>query len=350
MDPILGSAIVSSGANLLGNIFGSKSNASANKTNLKIAQMNNEWNYKMFQEQMAYNEKMWNKDNEYNTAAQQAQRLREAGLNPSMVMSGQNAGTAGSAGGVTPPSASQVSVNPYQPDFSGIGNAMQNLILNRQASQQLQNDRERIRIESYNALGNFMNNVASARNKDVQTEGEKIINQFRRENQQLTNYNLRADIGLKNAQRELATKQAISVDTQNLIANKQLKHLDDLQKAQLDEIGSRIALNRAQSSKAYEDTKLTKENIKKVAEEIKETSERTYGIKITNREALNLAPYVLQRAQFDAVPTPEQEAYYYTDEQGNPLRDYKAHKVGNMYKRYGSGYELPIGIKLGIGK
>ena len=68
--PLLG-GIIQGGSgvlgSLLGGLFGSSSQNSANKTNLKIAQMNNEFNERMMQKQMDYNTDMWNKQNEYNT-------------------------------------------------------------------------------------------------------------------------------------------------------------------------------------------------------------------------------------------------------------------------------------------
>lgn len=139
---------------LISSIFGKKSNDSANQTNLKIAQMNNEWSEKMMDKQNMYNIAQWNREaafskqqaadanafteymqdkaNQYNSASAQAARLREAGLNPALVMSGQNAGTAQGASGVqasTPsgnsvglPSPSQVTFRPY--DYSGFGQAI----------------------------------------------------------------------------------------------------------------------------------------------------------------------------------------------------------------------------------
>lgn len=74
---------------LLGGIFGSKSQDSANETNLEIARMNrdaqreaNRQNYEMFQEQNRFNLGMWNKQNEYNDPKAQVQRLLNAGINP----------------------------------------------------------------------------------------------------------------------------------------------------------------------------------------------------------------------------------------------------------------------------
>lgn len=142
------------GGGLLSSIFGKKSNDRTNETNLKIAQMNNEWSEKMMDKQNIYNIDQWNREaafaekqaadanafteymqdkaNKYNSAQEQAKRLREAGLNPSIVMNGGNAGTAQGASGAqaaTPsgnsvglPSPSSAQMRPY--DYSGISRAI----------------------------------------------------------------------------------------------------------------------------------------------------------------------------------------------------------------------------------
>ena len=119
-------------SSIVGGLFGigaarKQSNANlqaqreANQTNLQIAQMNNEYNKEMFDKQMAYNYDMWDKqsafseqmadksnsfqkemwelNNEYNSASAQSSRLREAGLNPYMMMNGGDAGSASFSGG-----------------------------------------------------------------------------------------------------------------------------------------------------------------------------------------------------------------------------------------------------------
>lgn len=118
-----------------------------NNANKQIAQMNNEFNEKMLQKQMDYNTEMYqqqlgdqwnfyndakqnqwdmfNATNEYNSASAQRERLEAAGLNPYLMMSGGSAGmaqsssgpsgSAPSAQGVTPPTAS-----PYHVDYSGL--------------------------------------------------------------------------------------------------------------------------------------------------------------------------------------------------------------------------------------
>lgn len=144
------SAITGIGSSLIS----ANSQKKANAANMRIAQMNNEWSERMMNKQHQYNvammtsqnqfakqqaadanaftEKMWNKTNEYNSAKNQAARLREAGLNPALVMSGQNVGSAQGASGVNGavpsgngiglPSPSSATMQPI--NYNGIGTAV----------------------------------------------------------------------------------------------------------------------------------------------------------------------------------------------------------------------------------
>lgn len=123
MDPVIGSALIGGAASLVGNLFGSSSTKQTNKTNLKIAQMNNEFNERMMERQMEYNTEMWNAQNEYNTPSAQVHRLKDAGLNPALMMGQGQTGIAQSAAGVSAPTAQDVTMQPFHPDFSGIGQA-----------------------------------------------------------------------------------------------------------------------------------------------------------------------------------------------------------------------------------
>jgi len=132
---------------IVGGLFGSKNSSDTNSQNLRIAQMNNEFNERMLDKQQQYNMdmfnaqtgydtqkmnaqnaftwKMWNAQNEYNSASNQRARLEAAGLNPYLMMSGGSAGVAGAASGsgsggspsalgVTPPTASPVTMQQNQ--------------------------------------------------------------------------------------------------------------------------------------------------------------------------------------------------------------------------------------------
>lgn len=92
-----------------------------NRANLAIAQMNNDYNYEMFMRQLDYDLDMWNRTNEYNSASAQRKRLEEAGLNPYLMMSGGNAGTATSMSSPTPAPAEKV--NFQAPEMRGMASA-----------------------------------------------------------------------------------------------------------------------------------------------------------------------------------------------------------------------------------
>lgn len=106
MGPI-GQAVNAIGGGISGGIMQRKTN----QMNMKINQMNNEFNERMLDKQLAFQEDMWNKTNEYNSASSQRQRLEAAGLNPYLMMSGGNAGTAsamsGGSASAAPPIAMQ---------------------------------------------------------------------------------------------------------------------------------------------------------------------------------------------------------------------------------------------------
>lgn len=217
---LLGSALVGAGASLLGNIFGSKSQSDTNKTNLQIAQMNNEYNERMFNKQLEYNQDMFNQQTEYdwkkmkeqnlqnalmaegafnreakyNSAVEQRKRLEAAGLNPYLMMSGGNAGTAsavsGSSGtggspsamGVNPPTASPAVMQAFRPDFSGVTGVIQTL-LDIQAQ-------KGVRDAQASSLGE-------------QASGFKIENKYKAEKLLWEIYNSKADYNLKNSQESL---------------------------------------------------------------------------------------------------------------------------------------------------
>lgn len=104
-------------------IGGAVSTNKTNKNNMAINQMNNEFNASEAQKVRDFQLDMWNRENEYNTASSQRQRLSEAGLNPYLMMSGGNAGTASSAGTSSPATAAPP-LSMQRQDFSGLTNSL----------------------------------------------------------------------------------------------------------------------------------------------------------------------------------------------------------------------------------
>lgn len=130
IDPALGT-IAGGVANLVGGIFqGSqsvKAQKLANQSNEKIARENNAWQRENMRMQNDWNIEQWNRENEYNSASAQAQRFREAGLNPYLAMTG--GADAGTASSVTSADAGQASeVGRQMPiDYSAYNGVMNTL-------------------------------------------------------------------------------------------------------------------------------------------------------------------------------------------------------------------------------
>lgn len=112
--------IVGDVASAIGNVV---STNKTNKSNMAINRMNNEFNAAEAQKARDFQLDMWNRENEYNTASAQRQRLSEAGLNPYLMMSGGNAGTASSVGSTSPASAASP-LSMQRQDFSGLSNTL----------------------------------------------------------------------------------------------------------------------------------------------------------------------------------------------------------------------------------
>lgn len=112
---------------VVGNVASAVGNAvstnKTNKSNMAINRMNNEFNAAEAQKVRDFQLDMWNRENEYNTASAQRQRLSEAGLNPYLMMSGGNAGTASSVGSTSPASAASP-LSMQRQDFSGLSNTL----------------------------------------------------------------------------------------------------------------------------------------------------------------------------------------------------------------------------------
>lgn len=103
-----------------GALFGKKSTDSANKTNLKINQMNNDFNAREAQKARDFQLDMWSRENEYNKASSQRKRLEDAGYNPYMndAQAGTATGMSGTSAATAAGAAPQVS---YTPDFQSVG-------------------------------------------------------------------------------------------------------------------------------------------------------------------------------------------------------------------------------------
>lgn len=134
----------------------------------KSQQETNEMNYRIFKEQNAFNLDMWNKTNEYNSAKNQVKRLSEAGLNPYLMMSGGDAGTASS---LTSAAATPMQSPSEQAFYNPVGDAVNGGI-----------DRY---MNAASQLAAMDYQESQKQNIEAQTEFQKVKNLFALDNELL---------------------------------------------------------------------------------------------------------------------------------------------------------------------
>lgn len=294
MDPVTGSALIGAGASLLGNLFGSNSQSDANKTNLKIAQLNNEYNERMMQKQMDYNTEMWQRQNEYNTPAAQVQRLRYAGLNPALMMGQGQTGTAASAGGVSPAQANHAEVKPYIPDMSGISQAAQ-----QYAALELQKSR----IQSENALTDaqtrnmYIENqykasqlLADIAAKSAETKNVRAKTTYQQIENSMRKQMLGAEYELTMRQQQSVEQQTRNMMLQSLMLSKELAVFDERTRLQLSTMSADVLVKLAQK-------KLTDQQAKSEIQKTLLNSLDANGKRISNNVAERTAEYLVERAK-----------------------------------------------------
>lgn len=267
----------------------------SNKGNASIAQNSNAFNEKMLQKQMDYNTQMYqqqlgdqwqfyndakqnswdmfNATNEYNSASAQRERLEAAGLNPYLMMSGGNAGTATaqssaqgsapSAQGVTPPTAT-----PYSMDYSGLvqglGMALDQIAKMPDNSVK-RAEADNLRIEGKYKAAKMMAEIVQMRTNAKTQEGrlalDKLIYSIDKDLKTSQMSVNSENIANMQAQRKL-------INVQTLFAEKQLSWMDAQAKMDLAQKTADIQLKYAQGA-------LTRKQVDHEIAKIAETEVRT---------------------------------------------------------------------------
>lgn len=133
-------------SSILGGLFSSSSQSSANTTNLQIARETNAQNKDLFFQQLAFAKDMWQKTNEWNSPQNQMAMLRKAGINPAL---GSEWQTAAQPGTPSAPAMQGATVQPV--DYSWIGNSV-NTGINAYYQNQLTNaSTEKVKNDSASA-------------------------------------------------------------------------------------------------------------------------------------------------------------------------------------------------------
>lgn len=144
----IGSAITA-GASLLGGLFDNKSqNKNINKqirAQQEENQKNREYNLQLAQMQNAWNQEQWERENEYNSPTAQMERMRQAGLNPDLMMTGGTGSLAASSPQMTsgaPSSPQDMSILGQRPT---LGQAVQSALRDSMLGAQIDNIRANTR-------------------------------------------------------------------------------------------------------------------------------------------------------------------------------------------------------------
>lgn len=259
-------------SSLIGGIFGSSSNSSANKTNLEIARMNqqsqreaNAMNERLFNTSMAYNSRMWDKQNEYNLPINQVNRLLAAGINP-VTAFGQPA----EAGSLTAPNAPNIEAatldyqqKPY--DISGaFQGAVNAFTQSRLASSAIEKQREEthgITLDNVEKEKGMMDRLdylhKMSQEKGYLGELAKTQLDFEMKAFNIRQAMLGADYTMQLKQITRAQKEIDAAELQNELYNIQISYARDLNEAQLKQYYATVNQIKAQIGLINANTLLT---------------------------------------------------------------------------------------------
>lgn len=225
IDPLIGSALISGASSLLGGLFGSGAQSSANRTNLQIARETNQMQYQMFQEQNAFNERMYNQMQQYNTPAAQMQRYQDAGINPYIAAGNVQSGNAQSALQSAQPlplhTAQVMPVDAFKDSFSQIGNVISQYAQNELALSQAQ--KNRAEAGWVDRLNGAQLNKMSAETNNLYQQGSLLGLDYKLKNDTLGNYIRLSDLSVVNAEK---TNEQLDVITQSARLENALKNIN----------------------------------------------------------------------------------------------------------------------------
>lgn len=294
----VGSMIAGIASNAASNASNASNVASTNQANKDIAQMNNQWSEKMLEKQQQFALNMYEDSKKYNSAPEQVKRLKEAGLNPMLVMGGANAGSAASTSVGGTPSPSQMQAIPNRYDFSGIGQSVQsaveiynnmrtqgaqkNLIDEQARNMQIDNRYKALEITKRlaNMEADTKNKAAAAKIGSINAKWQDTFNMqaYTTKAQELSNM--------------METFKGLQIA--NAIQSKSLNAFDEQFRLQVAEMTSRIALQKAQGQLT------SAQAVHELAKQI-ETKARTAGIKISNSVARRTADELVKQASWTTV-------------------------------------------------
>lgn len=122
------------------------STLASNDYNSYEADKNRRWQEAMYEKQFSDSQEMWKMQQEYNTPVNQVDRLKKAGINPYLALGNINTGSATSAPSAQAGSGAQATGTPAH--FSGVTDALLNLLRNKDERQLLKEQAKNIAADS----------------------------------------------------------------------------------------------------------------------------------------------------------------------------------------------------------
>lgn len=319
MDPLLGSALISGASSLLGGLFGSGAQSSANRTNLQIARETNQMQYQMFQEQNAFNERMYNQMQQYNTPAAQMQRYQEAGINPYIAAGNVQSGNAQSALQSAQPlplhTAQVMPVDAFKDSFSQIGNVISQYAQNELALSQAQ--KNRAEAGWVDRLNGAQLNKMSAETSNLYQQGSLLGLDYKLKNDTLGNYIKLSDLSVLNAEK---TNEQLDVITQSARLENALKNINlgiqskygerlfvaTLSKTLAESFATNASVRQRDAQIAIDkqnantNASVGAAQIQSLVSQAIKTAEETTGIKIDNDTSRRIQNFVVDTYHSDA--------------------------------------------------
>lgn len=274
----------------------SKNTKATNASNERMNDANNKLQMDLWHEQQEYDYKKWQENNAYNTPSAQVDRLKAAGINPALALSSISTGESRStAGGQNPPSTTAAT---YENPANEINTKVQNLaLIGKQLSDISKQYEETRALQMQNNWQNVEKSAAVAsilkdnKLKDEAVENASLANRLFRDtySAKVTQEEEQADIAWRTrlnltAQGSLIELQKDSADYYN--KHVQPQELNNL-KAQYGQLvansfatvlGAKTAAALAKSQ-----IKVNDEQIKAIAENIKQTAAKTKGLEFVNK-------------------------------------------------------------------
>lgn len=333
VDPLVGGAVIGSIGSLLGGLFGSKSQKSANSANLQIARETNKLNRDLFYANQSWQEEMWNKQNAYNDPSAQAQRLVAAGFNP--YLSDTDAGTASSMPSMSAPTMQGATMQSSADIWSNTFNNIARQVGDYYYQSELQKQEiEQKRQETKNISIRNQYDAASLIDRLSETAGRAREYHSRANLQELEKYYAQDTYTTRVKQAKAELQQTMIKNygehLQNKIFEVTHKYLEPQKVAELLQAAANIDLTKANIRLVFANivkSSLESEGIRLSNQQLRETME--YLVNIKRVESSNMTTYGTTQLPHGEISSIGSALEHYDDKYLNGL-------VGRGVKWFGN--------------